>query len=173
MEERIILVDQNDREIGSEEKLKAHSNGAKLHRAFSIFVFNSKGETMLQKRAMTKYHSPGLWTNTCCSHPNYGESIIGAAHRKLRQEMGFDCDMDERFSFTYKAEVGNGLTEWEYDHVLFGRYDKDPMLNPEEAEEWKWISLDDLKKDAERNPKAYTAWLRIIIDRIIDERKKG
>jgi isopentenyl-diphosphate delta-isomerase len=164
--QKVILVDENDREIGLEDKLKAHQNGAKLHRAISIFVFNSKGETMLQQRAMTKYHSKGLWSNTCCSHPYPGESIEAAAHRRLQEEMGFDCPMHEVFAFTYKADVGNGLTEHEYDHVLFGSYDGEPKPNSEEAMGYRWVSLDELSNEIRENPTMFTPWLRLIIDRV-------
>lgn len=167
----VILVDTQDNPIGSMEKLEAHRNGAKLHRAFSIFVFNKKGETLLQKRAMTKYHSQGKWTNTCCSHPYVGESVGEAAHRRLEEEMGFDCDLKEIFSFTYRAQVGNDLTEWEFDHVLFGNYDGEPKLNPDEADDYKWISLDKLKKDMDKNPDAYSQWLRTSIDKVIAHKK--
>ncbi|MDE1869819.1 MAG: isopentenyl-diphosphate Delta-isomerase [Candidatus Micrarchaeota archaeon] len=169
----VILVNEQDEQIGTLEKLKAHQNGAKLHRAFSIFVFNSKGETLLQRRASTKYHTPGKWTNTCCSHPYIGESILDAAHRRLREEMGFDCTLTEEFSFIYRAEVGNGLTEHEYDHVLFGTYNGAPKLNREEAEDYKWASLEDIKKDAKENPESYTPWLKIALERVIEYRVKN
>ncbi len=169
----VILVDEKDNQIGKMEKLEAHRNGARLHRAFSVFVFNKKGETLLQRRTMTKYHSKGKWTNTCCSHPYVGESVSSAAHRRLGEEMGFDCDMKETFNFTYKAPVGNELAEWEFDHVFFGNYDGEPKLNPEEADAYKWVSLDKLKRDIAKNPEAYTPWIRIIIDRVIAEKKKA
>ena len=165
--QKVVLVDENDKETGLEDKLKAHQNGAKLHRAISIFVFNSKGETLLQQRAMTKYHSTGQWSNTCCSHPYPGESIEAAAHRRLQEEMGFDCTMHEAFAFTYRADVGNGLTEHEYDHVLFGRYDGDPRLNSEEAMGYKWILLGDLKAEIQEAPDCFTPWLKIVLDRVI------
>jgi len=164
----LILVDEHDNPIGTAEKMEAHMNGGKLHRAFSIFVFNDKGETLLQKRAMTKYHSQGKWSNTCCSHPYVGDTLLGAAHRRLKEEMGFDCDLSEVFSFTYNADVGNGLTEKEYDHVIFGKYNGEPHINKEEASDYKWVSLDELKKDIEKNPDNYTAWLRICIDKVIN-----
>jgi isopentenyl-diphosphate delta-isomerase len=168
--QKVILVDENDRQTGLEDKLKAHQNGAKLHRAFSVFVFNSKGETMLQQRAMTKYHSKGKWSNTCCSHPYPGETVVDAAHRRLREEMGFDCEMQEAFSFTYRADVGNGLTEHEFDHVFFGSYDGTPTLNKDEAIDYKWISLDVLKTELQSKPEEFTPWLRIVIERIISSR---
>ncbi len=159
----VLLVDDHDNEIGLEEKMKAHQNGGKLHRAISVFVFNKDGQTMLQQRADTKYHSQGLWTNTCCSHPFKGESTIDAAHRRLEQEMGFDCEMEEAFSFIYKTEVGNGLTEWEFDHVMFGMYDGEPAPDPGEAKDWKWATMEFLKDDVSRNPDAYTGWVRILL----------
>ncbi len=171
--QKVVLVDEHDNEVGIEDKLEAHKNGGKLHRAFSIFVFNSKGETMLQKRAEGKYHSAGKWSNTCCSHPAPGEAVMEAAHRRLKEEMGFDCSMQEKFSFIYKADVGNGLTEWEYDHVIFGKYEGKPNINKEEASAYKWVSLDSLKKDVEEHPENYTPWLRICLDRVIEEFEKG
>ena len=164
--QKVILVDESDRQLGLEDKLKAHQNGAKLHRAFSVFVFNNKGETMLQKRAMGKYHTPGKWTNACCSHPYPGEDVIDAAHRRLSEEMGFDCEMEEMFSFVYKAEVGNGLTEHEYDHVIFGRYEGEPEPNKEEVMDYRWISLENLSREITEEPESFTPWLRIAIDRV-------
>lgn len=172
MEQDVILVDEQDNQIGTEKKQKAHENGGKLHRAISIFVFNARGETMLQQRALTKYHAGGQWTNTVCSHPMPGEATIVAAHRRLKEEMGFDCDMREAFSFTYKAEVGNGLTEHEFDHVIFGKYDGEPKLNPEEAMGWKWISLQELQSRVKTTPNEYTPWLKIALDRVMKERGK-
>ena len=169
--EQVILVDKDDNEIGLEEKLKAHQNGGRLHRAISIFIFNSRGETMLQQRAQAKYHGGGLWSNTVCSHPREGESPVEAAHRKLRQELGFDCDMEEVFAFTYEAKMDKGLTEKEFDHVIFGTYDKEPKPNPDEVQAWKWVSLEDLKKGIEKNPSSYSPWLRIVIGDIIKHRK--
>lgn len=169
--QKVILVDEEDRQLGLEDKLAAHQNGAKLHRAISIFVFNSRGETMLQQRAMSKYHTQGMWSNTCCSHPMPGESTADAAHRRLREEMGFDCEMQEVLSFIYKADVGNGLTEHEYDHVFFGTYDGEPSLNSDEAMDYRWESLDRLKSDTERQPEKFTPWLRMVLDRVMEARK--
>ena len=169
--EQVILVDPNDKEIGLEEKLKAHQNGGKLHRAISIFIFNKKGETMLQQRASTKYHGAGLWSNTVCSHPRKGETPLQAAHRRLKEEMGFDCNMDEVFSFTYEAKMDKGLTEKEFDHVIFGVYDQEPRPNPEEVEGWKWVGLEELKESIEKNPSTYSPWLRIVINDIIKHQK--
>ena len=135
--EQVILVDEKDKEIGLEEKIKAHKEG-KLHRAFSVFVFNQKGEMLLQRRALTKYHSGGLWTNTCCSHPRKGEDVDKAASRRLKEEMGFSCGLKEVFSFIYKTGFDNGLMEHEFDHVFVGAYESEPKINPEEVAEYKW-----------------------------------
>ena len=166
MPEYILLVDKNNNVIGKEEKLKTHREG-KLHRAFSIFVFNSKGELLLQRRARTKYHSAGLWTNTCCSHQRPEETLEQALHRRLKEEMGFDCEVKEMFTFTYKVNFGNGLFEHEYDHVFFGKFDDEPTPNPEEVDEWKWINLEELKNDIQKNPGSYTYWLKESIDKVI------
>ena len=159
--ERVILVDIHDNPIGEMEKLKAHVE-AKLHRAFSVFIFNSKGELLLQQRALNKYHSPGLWTNTCCSHQRAGETNIEAGKRRLFEEMGFACELKEVFWFIYRADFDNGLTEHELDHVMIGQYDLSPEINPEEVAAYKWMTLEDVKSDMERNPEKYTAWFKII-----------
>ncbi len=166
--EQVILVDHNDTPTGVEEKLKAHES-ALLHRAFSVFVFNCKGELMLQRRALQKYHSPGLWTNTCCSHPRPGEITIAAAHRRLKEEMGFDCELEWKFSFIYRALFDNGLTEHEFDHVFFGTYDQYPVINTEEVAEWKWVNWEYLLSEIEKNPQEYTVWFRIALKRIISQ----
>ena len=160
--EYVILVNDNDMPLGAMEKMEAHERG-KLHRAFSIFIFNQKGEMMLQKRADDKYHSPGLWTNTVCSHPRPGEDVEAAAHRRLKEEMGFDCPLSELFSFQYKANVGGGLTENEFDHVFIGNTDVQPVPNPEEVSEWKYISLQDVLADIKENPDDYTEWFKIAV----------
>ena len=159
MQEKIILVDKDDNEIGTMEKLEAHKKGL-LHRAFSVCIFNTKGEILLQKRAKHKYHSGGLWTNTCCSHPRPGETIAGAALRRLREEMGILCDLNEIGHLVYKAPFENGLTEHEYDHILVGFYDKDPVLNPEEAGDFKWVHPDMLRADMKKYPDRYTYWFK-------------
>ncbi|HJW96943.1 MAG TPA: isopentenyl-diphosphate Delta-isomerase [archaeon] len=164
--EKIIIVDEKDRQTGTGEKLDVHKKG-RLHRAFSIFVFNPKEELLLQKRAAGKYHSPGLWANTCCSHPRAGESLEDAVHRRLKEEMGFDVPLREIFSFMYKVKFGNGLTENEYDHVFAGSFEGKPEPDPEEVGEWKWISLEDLKGDVKRRPERYTYWLRVSLDRLV------
>jgi len=166
MSEDVIIVDENDNEVGIEEKMEAHKEG-RLHRAFSIFIFNSNGELLIQKRSRSKYHSGGLWSNTCCSHPKPGESIEDAAHRRLREEMGFDCDLKEVFHFIYRANLNNGLTEYELDHVFIGKYDGEVNPNPSEVEDWRWININDLKKDMEQNPNKYTVWFKIALDRVI------
>ncbi len=161
--EQVILVDTNDNQIGVEEKIKAHQDG-KLHRAFSILVFNQKGESLLQKRALDKYHCPGLWSNTCCSHPQPEESLENAAKRRLKEEMNISCDLEEIFSFIYKSEFKNGLTEHEFDHVLRGDYNENEIIpNSLEVAEWKWVNVEELKKDAESNPDQYTPWFKIIL----------
>lgn len=159
--ERVILVDIHDNPIGEMEKLKAHVE-AKLHRAFSVFIFNTKGELLLQQRALDKYHSPGLWTNTCCSHQRAGETNIEAGKRRLFEEMGFACELKEVFWFIYRADFDNGLTEHELDHVMIGQYDLSPEINPEEVAAYKWMPLEDVKSDMESNPQKYTVWFKII-----------
>ena len=168
---KVILVDKNDSEIGSEEKMKAHREG-KLHRAFSVFVFNSKNELLLQKRAKAKYHTGGLWSNTCCSHPRSGEATEKSAHRRLKEEMGFDCELKEIFSFVYSVKFDNGLSEHEYDHVFVGRFDGNPVPNDEEADDFRWTALEKLKEDVRKNPEYYTYWLRVSLDKIISYTKK-
>ncbi|MBN2422809.1 isopentenyl-diphosphate Delta-isomerase [Candidatus Woesearchaeota archaeon] len=165
---RVILVDEHDNEIGSEEKLAAHKK-AELHRAFSVCVFNSKKELLIQQRSESKYHSPGLWSNTCCSHPQPGEEVIEAAHRRLKQEFGFDCGLKELFTFIYKKDFNNGLFEHELDHVLTGKSDGVPEPNPDEIMEWKWINPEELKKDMIKNPDKYTYWFRFLLDNYFDE----
>lgn len=166
-EKEIILVDEKDNQIGTGEKLKVHQEG-KLHRAFSIFIFNKKGELLLQKRAGTKYHCGSLWSNTCCSHPRPDRKIEDEARRRLKEEMGIDVDSKEIFSFIYKAKVGD-LIEHEFDHVFFGRFDGQPKPDPREAEDWKWIDPKSLKKDIIENPQNYTPWFKIILDRTLKE----
>jgi len=163
---RIILVNKNDKEIGTEEKLKAHKEG-KLHRSFSIFVFNKKGEMLLQHRAKSKYHCGGLWTNTCCSHQQIGETCLEAAQRRLNEEMGFDCEMEEIFQFIYRAEFSNGLIEHEYDHVFIGHFNELPNINPDEVNAWKWISPKELDADLRANPNSYTEWFKLSWQRVL------
>ncbi len=166
-ENEIVLVDKKDREIGSFGKLRTHKEG-KLHRAFSIFIFNSKGEMLLQKRAKSKYHSSGLWTNSCCSHPQPGESTAQAARRRLKEEMGIECDLKEVSSFVYKAKVGD-LIEHEFLHVFLGKFDGCPNPNKKEVADWRWQNKKELKKDIKENPDKYTVWFRIILNKTPDE----
>jgi len=164
--EEVILVDEADNQIGTAEKLQAHKEG-KLHRCFSAFVFNSEGKLLLQQRAKSKYHSGGLWSNTCCSHPRPGEAVEAAAHRRLKEELGFDCPLKEAFTFIYKTKFDNGLFEHEFDHVFIGKFDGSPIPNPEEVESWTWVSLAELKKDIKENPENYTYWLKVSIGKVI------
>lgn len=168
MEEQLILVDEHDNEVGTMGKLEAHKRGL-LHRCFSIFVFHPDGRLMLQKRAKEKYHSGGLWTNTCCGHQRPGEASNEAAHRRLQFEMGFDCPLEEVHTFLYKAELNNGITEHEFDHVFVGSFDGTPELNPEEAEDWKWVEPAELQRDFGEHPDRYTYWLRISFADVLDK----
>lgn len=164
VEEQVILVNEKDEQIGLMPKLEAHEKGL-LHRAFSVFVFNSKKEVMLQQRALGKYHSPGLWTNTCCSHQRDGESSIEAGERRLMEEMGFSVPLKETTSFIYKAPFDNGLTEHEYDHILIGSFEGLPNSNPDEVADWKWMPLSAIKVDIANQPDIYTEWFKIIFDK--------
>ena len=164
MEEQVILVNEKDEPIGLMGKMEAHEKGL-LHRAFSVFIFNSKQEVLLQQRAACKYHSPNLWTNTCCSHPRAGETNQQAGERRLQEEMGLQVPLREVFSFIYKAPFDNGLTEHEYDHVLVGYSDAQPQINPEEVASWKWLSLEAIKEDILQAPEQYTAWFKIIFEK--------
>lgn len=166
--EKIILVDEQDNQIGEIEKLPAHENGGQLHRAFSIFVFNSRGQLLLQERAKTKYHGGGWWTNTCCSHPRVGEKIEESVHRRLVEEMGFDCELKEEFSFIYKATCTNELTEWEFDHVFIGKWDGEVKPNPEEADSFKWVSKAEILKDVKENPDKYSPWFKIALNKVLE-----
>lgn len=170
MAETVILVDEKDNPVGYEDKMIAHSDGGKLHRAFSIFISNSKGEMLLQLRSKAKHHFRNLWTNPCCSHPRKGEELEKAAHRKLRQEFGFDTKLHEGFSFIYKAtDPDSGLTEHEFDHVFFGKFDGIPKPNPKEIDDWQWITVGKLRQDLKSNPNRYTPWLRIVLERLETE----
>lgn len=163
-EEHVILVNEKDEPIGLMPKMEAHEK-AVLHRAFSVFVFNDSKQLMLQQRALSKYHSPGLWTNTCCSHQREGESNVEAGKRRLQEEMGFVTDLKETMSFIYKAPFDNGLTEHEFDHILVGQFTDVPVINTDEVADWKWMGLEEVKTDIEKNPQLYTAWFKIIFDR--------
>jgi isopentenyl-diphosphate delta-isomerase len=164
MEEHVVLVDEKDNQIGLMPKMEAHEK-AILHRAFSVFIFNKKGELLLQQRAASKYHSPLLWTNTCCSHQRDGESNLQAGKRRLQEEMGFTTALKEVFSFIYKAPFDNGLTEHELDYVMIGYFDDAPNINKEEVARYKWMKLEDVKNDITANPEIYTAWFKIIFDK--------
>ncbi len=166
-EEQVILVNEKDEQIGLMPKMEAHEK-ALLHRAFSVFIFNDKNELMLQQRALTKYHSPGLWTNTCCSHQREGESNIQAGKRRLFEEMGFMVDLQESISFIYKAPFDNGLTEHEFDHIMIGSYNDEPIINFEEVASWKWMTLEAVKNDMLKNPELYTEWFKIIFDKFYE-----
>lgn len=154
----------HDREVGIGEKLETHIEG-RLHRAFSIFVFDGDGRLLLQKRARTKYHSGGLWSNTACGHPRPGEETLAAAHRRLREEMGFDCELREAFGFIYRAELDGQLVEHEYDHVFVGEFVGQPMPNVSEVEAWRWMSMHELRQTLCESPADYSYWLRVAINR--------
>jgi len=163
-EEQVILVNELDEQIGLCGKVVAHETGA-LHRAVSVFIFNTKGKLLLQKRASSKYHGSGLWTNTCCTHPREGETNLECANRRLKEEMGFDTALEERFSFIYKNEVENGLIENEFDHVFFGVYDGEVKPNPQEVEDCTFVSLGNVSKDANQHPERFSIWFRIILEK--------
>ena len=163
-EEEVILVDVNDTPVWTMPKMEAHEK-AILHRAFSVFILNKEGQLMLQQRALHKYHSPGLWTNTCCSHQRMGETNLEAGARRLQEEMGFETPLEELFSFIYKAPFDNGLTEHELDHVLLGHHNAVPEINTEEVASWKWMDLDQVAKEIITMPDQYTVWFKIIFDR--------
>lgn len=166
-EEQVILVNENNEQIGTMAKMEAHEK-AVLHRAFSVFITNDNGEIMLQQRAASKYHSPLLWTNTCCSHQRVGETNIEAGKRRLQEEMGFMAELKELFSFIYKAPFDNGLTEHELDHVMIGSFNAEPNINLDEVEAWKWMSPEAIKEDIASNPQEYTAWFKIIFDKFYE-----
>jgi len=160
--EYVLLVNKNDQPLGTMEKMVAHEKGV-LHRAFSVFIFNSRGEMMLQKRASEKYHSGGLWTNAVCSHPKAGEDVRLAAKRRMMEEMGFECDISNAFTFIYKSYVGDGLTEHEFDHVFIGYSDTEPNPNTEEVEDWKYVDMNWLLTDVKEHPENYTVWFVIAL----------
>ena len=170
-EEKVILVTPKDEPIGMMPKMEAHEK-AVLHRAFSVFVINSKNELMLQQRAFEKYHSPGLWTNTCCSHQRSQEGNIEAGTRRLKEEMGFETDLEYLFNFIYKAPFDNGLTEHELDHVMLGRYENKPKINPKEVASWKWMHIDKIHVDLINNTENYTTWFAIIFERFYNHLKE-
>ncbi len=170
-DDKVILVDKNDNQVGLMPKLEAHEKGL-LHRAFSVFIFNNEYKLLLQKRATSKYHSGGLWTNTCCSHPREGEDILEAANRRLFEEMGIKTSLRKVYDFIYKAELDNGLTENEFDHVFYGVYDKEPKINLEEADDYKWMDMDSLNDDINNNGGNYTVWFKIAFEYFYNYLKK-
>ena len=165
-EDLLILVDKNDRETGSLDKLTVHRTGV-LHRAFSIFIFNSRNELLLQQRAEGKYHSGGLWSNTCCSHPLKDENMKETVTRRLKEEMGIECPVEFKFSFIYKHQFENGLTEHELDHVYFGMCNQIPSLNPEEVKAYRYVNLEILEKEISENPELFTVWLKICFPLVV------
>jgi isopentenyl-diphosphate Delta-isomerase len=171
MEELVILVDERDIKLGLMPKTEAHRK-ALLHRAISVFIFNSNGEWLLQRRALTKYHSSGLWTNTCCTHPLPNETSIDAANRRLSQEMGMQCSLKELFSFTYKEVLDNELTEHEFDHVFIGITDNVPQINTDEVAEYKYLKYSNLNLDIKKNPTHYTVWFKKIVERVNISKQK-
>ena len=170
-EEKVVLVDKNDNKLGLMPKMEAHLKG-ELHRAFSVIIFNPQGKILLQKRASTKYHTPNLWSNTCCSHQRDNEDNISAGKRRLSEEMGFITDLFNFDSFIYRVEFSNGLIEHENDHIMIGVFDGIPKPNPNEVDEWKWIDIDILAKDMKINPEYYTAWFIIIMNKYFESLKK-
>jgi isopentenyl-diphosphate delta-isomerase len=164
MEERVILVNAFDEVVGFGEKMRTHAEGA-LHRAFSVFTFNAKNELLIQRRAESKYHSGGLWSNTACGHPRPGELTEEAARRRLREEMGLECGLERAFDFIYKVRFANGLCEHEFDHVFVGRFDGSPLPNPDEVCDWKWADLPTLRRDVSASPRSYTHWFRLCLER--------
>lgn len=167
MNDNLIIVDTNDLQTGKLDKMSVHKNGL-LHRAFSVFIFNSYGELLLQQRADHKYHSGGLWTNTCCSHPRDGEDTRLAVSRRLKEEMNMECETHFAFSFIYKTKFENGLSEYEYDHVYWGVSDDAPKPDTSEVKSWKYVSLQQLEKDIQQSPDQYTAWLKISLPQILE-----
>jgi isopentenyl-diphosphate delta-isomerase len=165
MSEYLILVDENDKQWGKLEKLMVHKLGL-LHRAFSVFIFNLKGELILQQRADCKYHSGGLWTNTCCSHPRFGEELSWAIERRLQEEMGMNCETEFAFNFVYKSEFENGLIEHEFDHVYFGISEQIPTPEKQEVQNWEYVTIDNLEVDLLNHPEKYTVWLKVCFPQV-------
>lgn len=165
MKKFLILVDENDKPAGKMEKLQVHEQGL-LHRAFSVFIFNKKGELLLQQRSENKYHSAGLWSNTCCSHPEFEEDTKEAAEKRLKEEMGLDCELEFKFKFIYKANFENGLTEYELDHVYFGFTGELPIPDKSEVKSWKYLGIKELEKDVTGNSQNYTEWLKICLPEV-------
>jgi isopentenyl-diphosphate Delta-isomerase len=172
MNEQLILVDEQDNETGTMDKLSVHEKGL-LHRAFSVFVFNSKSELLLQQRADGKYHSGGLWSNTCCSHPIKGEEVLKTIQRRIKDEMGIQCEAAFKFKFIYKMPFENGLTEYELDYVYFGRSDEIPRPNPEEVKGWKYLNLQQLINNISSEPQNYSVWLKVCLPEVMDHFKNN
>jgi isopentenyl-diphosphate delta-isomerase len=170
MKEKVILVDKNDNELGTMEKQEAHVKGL-LHRAFSVFIFNDKNELLLQRRAVNKYHSGGLWTNTCCSHPRQNEKTEDAAKRRLLEEMGMRSTLKKQFDFVYKAKLDNNLYEHEFDHVFFGFTNDLPIINPEEVEEYTYKTLEDIGNEMKAIPDKYTEWFKICFREVVNSHR--
>jgi isopentenyl-diphosphate delta-isomerase len=168
-QEMVVLVDEEDSEVGTMEKLQAHVEG-RLHRALSVFLFNGRGQMLLQRRALSKYHSGGLWTNTCCSHPRPGEDPLDASQRRLGEEMGVESELGKIFDFVYRAHLDKGLVEHEFDHVFVGAFHGEPVLNPAEAMDWRWADAEEIERDVEQHPENYTAWFKMIFKRVFAQR---
>ena len=166
LQDEVVLVDATDVDLGTASKRAAHEGGL-LHRAFSVFVFDGRGRLLLQRRAENKYHSAGLWTNTCCSHPRPGEPVENAAHRRLREEMGFDCPLSVAFSFVYYARLEAGMIEHELDHVLLGRWEGDPAPDASEVQDWAWTDVEELRRELSEQPARYSAWLPIALRELV------
>lgn len=162
----VVLVDENDTPIGAMEKMEAHQKGL-LHRAFSIFIFNENEEMLLHQRALEKYHSPGLWTNTCCSHPMPDQSTHTAAVHRLQEEMGMQCEIEKSFHFIYRAELDNEMIEHELDHVFIGYTNNNPTPNPSEVMDWKWMAIDDIILEVNDNPHVFTEWFKIALPQVL------
>jgi len=172
MIDEVILVDENDRETGTMEKMRAHRKGA-LHRAVSVFIFNGAGELLLQQRAAGKYHSPGKWSNTCCSHPRPGETELAAARRRLNEEMGMDCELIKWCELLYRAEFDNGLTENEFDHIFLGVTNRLPVINPQEVATYQYMAVEALETAIRQNPERFTHWLPLCLEQIELKKKQN
>jgi len=164
-EQEVVLVDEQDQPTGTMEKMEAHQKGL-LHRAFSVFIFDSKGRMLLQQRAAEKYHGAGLWTNACCSHPYPGEETKDAAERRLAEELGFHTELSEIFSFTYHASVENNLIEHEFDHVFAGEYGAIIYPNPHEVADYTYVTMEQIRQNMERHPEKFTSWFKIAFPKI-------
>jgi isopentenyl-diphosphate delta-isomerase len=171
MNEMVLLVDSSDRVKGTMDKLQAHQEG-KLHRAYSVFLFNSKGELLMQRRAMGKYHSPGLWTNTCCSHPRPGELTPDSAARRLKEELGIIAPVKPLFNFVYMCPIGGNLFEYEYDHVFYGYYEGNIKMNPEEVMETRWAKPEEILSEIETQPHLFTLWFQLIFKDVMRRMKE-